>query len=85
MSRLAKALEKLRAKPTPPDITWDELKSILERLGYKLLNGSGSRRKFHHKDKDLLIICHEPHPGPNVDRGCIADVAEHLEMNGFFE
>jgi len=30
-----------------------------------------------------LIICHEPHPQPTVDNGCIADVIEHLKTYGF--
>jgi len=44
---------------------------------------SGSRRKFYNKNKDALIICHEPHPQPTVDKGCIADVIEHLKTYGF--
>jgi len=26
---------------------------------------------------------HLPDPSPNVDKGCIADVVEHLKSNGF--
>ncbi|MBI5140590.1 MAG: type II toxin-antitoxin system HicA family toxin [Nitrospirae bacterium] len=82
MSRHRKALEKLYATPPALDIKWDELKSVLEHLGYTMLKGSGSRRKFFHKGKGALIICHAPHPSPNVDKGCIADVREHLKANG---
>ena len=62
---------------------WQELKAVLEHLGYALLKNTGSRRKFYHGGKKALIICHEPHPTPNVDKGCIADVVEHLRANGF--
>lgn len=83
MSKYDKILARLCAKPTPADIKWDELTGVLRHLGYTLLKNSGSRRKFYHKYKDDLIICHEPHPSPEVDKGCIADVAEHLINHNF--
>lgn len=83
MSKHQKALERLCATPPTADIKWQELKGVLEHLGYNMLKGSGSRRKFYHPGKKALIICHEPHPTPNVNKGCIADVIEHLKLNGF--
>jgi predicted RNA binding protein YcfA (HicA-like mRNA interferase family) len=83
MSKHLKALAKLRARPVPVDFKWDELKGVLEHLGYQMLKNSGSRRKFVHSKTKALIICHEPHPSPNVDKGCIVDVISHLEANGF--
>lgn len=85
MSRHEKTLAKLRAKPPAADLKWDALKSLLLHLGFELLNGSGSRRKFYHRARNLLIICHEPHPSPNVDKGCVADVAERLKQYGWIE
>lgn len=82
MSKHKKALKKLCALPTPSDFKWDELRGVLEHLGYVMITGSGSRRKFFNKDKNALIICHEPHPSPNVDKGCISDVIEHLKIYG---
>ena len=83
MSKAQKALDKLLATPTPAGIKWEELTSALEGLGYRQLKGRGARRKFHHSEKNDLIICHAPHPSPDVDKGCIADVAEHLRSKGF--
>lgn len=83
MAKHRKALEKLCATPPSADIKWDELKSVLEHLGYTMLKGSGSRRRFFHQAKNALIICHAPHPSPDVDKGCIADVIDHLKTNGF--
>jgi predicted RNA binding protein YcfA (HicA-like mRNA interferase family) len=83
MAKHQKALEKLCTTPPSPNIKWDELKNVLEHLGYIMLKGSGSRRKFFHKEKNALIICHAPHPSPNMDKGCIADLVEHLKSNGF--
>jgi len=85
MSKRLKALEKLCASPTPSNIKWSELKKILEHLGYTMQKNSGSRRKFYNAEKDLLISCHEPHPLPDVDKGCVADIVEHLRFNGFIE
>ncbi len=48
-----------------------------------MLKNSGSRRKFVHSKTKALIICHAPHPSPDVDKGCIVDVVAHLEANGF--
>lgn len=85
MSKLEKQIARLRAKPPPANFTWDELCSLLARLGYELLNGNGSRRKFYNRDRDLLISCHEPHPRPEVDKGCIVDVVTHLIENGVIQ
>jgi hypothetical protein len=85
MSKHTKALAKLCAKPPSADIKWDELKNLLEHLGYTIMIGSGSRRKFYCKEKNALIICHEPHPSPSVDKGCISAVAEHLRAHGFIK
>jgi hypothetical protein len=83
MSSRQKALERICKTPPASDITWKELKGALEGLGYEELNGDGSRRKFYHKGKDDLISCHEPHKPKGVDKGCIADIAEHLKSKGF--
>ena len=82
MSKHDKNLAKLRATPPPSDFKWDDLVTVLKKLGYKQLNNSGARRKFFHEEKSLLIACHQPHPSPNVDKGCIVDVVEHLKTNG---
>jgi predicted RNA binding protein YcfA (HicA-like mRNA interferase family) len=83
MSRHEKTMAKLCAKPPPADLRWDELKAVLEHLGYKMVRGNGSRRKFFHAEKNALIICHQPHPLPSVDKACIVEVVEHLKTNGF--
>ncbi|WP_432445579.1 type II toxin-antitoxin system HicA family toxin [Variovorax paradoxus] len=82
MSKHAKALEKLCRTPPPADFKWDELKTVLEGLGYDMLNGKGSRRKFHHPATGAIISCHEPHPSPDVDKGCIVDIVTHLRDYG---
>jgi predicted RNA binding protein YcfA (HicA-like mRNA interferase family) len=83
MSKHQKALAKLCATPPPADLKWNELKAILEHLGYEMLKNTGSRRKFIHREKLAVISCHQPHPSPNVDKACVVDVAQHLRDYGF--
>lgn len=83
MSKAQKTIDKMCRTPTPADVKWSELQTALEHLGYVMITNNGSRRKFYHKGKDALIICHAPHPNPEVDKGCIDDVVEHLKTHGF--
>ena len=85
MSKHQKFRQKLRTVPTPADIRWTELQSFLEHLGFTMLTGSGSRRKFFHPKIDIMINLHEPHPAPIVGRNAIRDVVEYLESHGFLE
>jgi predicted RNA binding protein YcfA (HicA-like mRNA interferase family) len=83
MPKHQKTIERICSSPTPSNVRWQDLQSALESLGYVMLASSGSRRKFFHKGKNALIICHAPHPSPNVDKGCIKDIADHLRLHGF--
>lgn len=85
MSKHDKTLAKLCRTPPPAGIKWDELKALLESLGYEMLKNTGSRRKFFHREKGALIICHEPHPSPDIGKGTAADIANHLKENGFIK
>lgn len=85
MSKHAKTLQRMRRRPPPADVTWEEFSGVLKSLGYEMLKRTGtggSRRKFYNREKDALICCHEPHPRPEVDKGCIADVIDHLTACG---
>lgn len=83
MSKIDKLVADLKVKPAPSNFRWEDLITVLEHYGYVKTNGSGSRRKFYNKEKNALIICHEPHPAPSVDKGCIKDVVTHLKEYKF--
>jgi predicted RNA binding protein YcfA (HicA-like mRNA interferase family) len=85
MSKQQKALERLLSQPTPADITWEELKRVLQGLGYEEKRNTGSRRKFSHKKRQLVIILHEPHPENTINRRYIEQVVDHLKSNGLIE
>jgi len=72
--------EKLKAKllTKPKNFTWLELKSLLGHLGFELINGKGSRRKFFNKKTGTLINLHEPHPEKTLKTYVIEQVLEKL-------
>lgn len=49
--------------PPKKDITFDELASLLGKIGFEKIEGDGSAVKFYHAQKDVLINLHRPHPG----------------------
>lgn len=84
MAKQGKTIRKILTKPIPANVQWNEIKSLLIKLGYKRIDKSGgSSRKFYHKEVDDLIVCHKPHPESTVDRGCISDIVQHLKEKGF--
>lgn len=77
MARKEKLFARLLSRPN--DFTWNELKRLLEGLGFELLKNKGSKRKFIHREKEVLIILHEPHPDKIIKMYIIDQVIEKLE------
>lgn len=63
MSKKEKLLRRIMGKPPRKDITYNEVETLFESMGYEKTEGSGSRVSFYHSDKDHLIELHKPHPG----------------------
>ena len=82
MSKQSKTLDKLLRSPTPSDIRWAELVTLMSSFGYTVLKGDGSRRKFFHPDTKHILICHEPHPGPHVAKYVIEQIVQGLTEQG---
>lgn len=82
MGKHEKTIQRMCGSPAPSDIRWDDLVSALRNLGFQLLKNSGSRRKFFHPVTSTLIICHQPHPEPNVPKYMIQEVIEKLRADG---
>ena len=85
MAQADKIIEKIKAKPTPSNIKWDEVAAALKHLGYKEITNSGSRRKFFNAEKNNMISLHRTHPGNEVKPCYIKDVRETLEEIGLIE
>ena len=84
MRRMGKK-EKLIAKltSTPKDFTFDEMKTLLEMLGFVMSNKgktSGSRVRF--MKGNIPIILHKPHPRKELLDYQVKQVKEILEKEG---
>jgi hypothetical protein len=80
LSRKEKLLKRIKSQPK--DFTWDELVTLLASLNFEELVKSktgGSRRKFYHAEKNLIINLHKPHPSPIIKAYAIAQIIEKLE------
>ncbi len=79
MSRLEKEIKRLKSKPK--DYTYEELKNLLNKLGFFENNKgktSGSRVEF--KDKyERKIILHKPHPNNIIKMYMINNLLNDLE------
>jgi len=81
VSQIKKIIAKLQKKPTPKDVTWDELIKVLNHFGFKGLPAGktgGSRRKFINENK-MIISLHEPHPRKELKKYQIDQVLDTLK------
>jgi predicted RNA binding protein YcfA (HicA-like mRNA interferase family) len=62
MSKKEKLLQKFLTNPIKTDLTFSELETLLTSLGYRKIEGEGSRVKFHNPQTTDLISLHKPHP-----------------------
>lgn len=76
--------EKLIAKLTnlKGTFTWQDLKTLLARLGYEIEEGDGSRVKFTNGNPEQLINLHKPHPGNEVKVYVRRQIVEKLRAGG---
>ena len=82
MSKKEKLLQRLKSKPK--DFTYDELKTLLNYLGfYENTKGktSGSRVEFQN-EIGMKIVLHKPHPSNIIKPYKINDIISILEERG---
>jgi len=80
MGKLEKLLQKMENHAAT--WTWDELCSLLIKLGYTKEEGAGSRVKFDNGNASDLINLHKPHPSNEVKAYVMKQVREKLENGG---
>ena len=80
MSKKEKLLKKFLAEPARNDLTFNELRALLNHLGFEVKEGKGSRIKFFHKERKLMVSLHKPHPAPELCREFIRDVQPILNI-----
>ncbi|WP_293649705.1 type II toxin-antitoxin system HicA family toxin [Thiolapillus sp.] len=83
MSKLSKAKERLRQQPK--GYTWDEACSLVRTLGFKKVEGSGSRVKFFNPESGDLISLHKPHPRNVMKPYAIKDLYRFLNERGLLK
>ena len=79
MKKKDKLLERFLS--APKDFTYDELKTVLNNLGYEEDNKgktSGSRVAFVHKIINDYILIHKPHPNKIVNRVYMKNIIKEL-------
>ena len=82
MTQHEKTLRKLLSKPTPTDLTWNELATLFKYLGYEKINNDGSRRKFVSRTSGRKVFIHKPHPQPTLKVYVVKQIIETLKLHG---
>lgn len=86
MSKFEKELERLKSKPK--DYTYDEAKSLLNKLGFIENNKgktSGSRVMFRNYNSTIHIELHKPHPRNILKPYQLKDIIENLRNGGLIQ
>jgi len=78
--RHQRTLERMQTTPTPVDIRWVEIESLLSALGVNLVERAGSRVQLV-KGAESIVI-HRPHPRPIARRDTVRDIAKFIERIG---
>ena len=78
--RHRRTLERMRTVPTPVDIRWEEIESLLIALGINLMERAGSRVQLV-KGAESIVV-HKPHPSPETRRNTVRDVVKFIERIG---
>ena len=80
MSQEEKLLRRLLSKPV--DFTYNELRTLLGKLGYKEMQAgktSGSRVAFYNEKTGHIIRLHRPHPRDILKHYQIEQIIEELK------
>ena len=81
MTKKDKLLERFLALPN--DFTFDELKSLLESMGFEIENKgktSGSRVAFVHRNFSRHILIHKPHPSKIINKIILKQIKMELTL-----
>lgn len=84
MAKSEKLLKRLLSNPK--DFTFGELETLLNSLGFQLLNvggTSGSAVRFVNRETGQVIRLHKPHPSPILKQYLIKFVIGELKKGGF--
>ena len=67
----------MRATPTPADIRWADVVSLLNALEVEIIERAGSRVQLFKEHESIVV--HRPHPRPETRRDTIRDITQFIE------
>ena len=70
----------MRTSPTPADIRWIEVESLLRALGVEIVERAGSRVQLVMGSESIVV--HRPHPRPEMRRDTVRNILKFMEMTG---
>ena len=79
MTKKEKLLEKFLSKPLKRNLTFRELVTLFQSLGYELINKEGSRVAFLNKATGDIFDMHQPHPDDTLKLYVVKIVQEKLK------
>ena len=79
MTKTEKQITKLK---TAKVLAWADLVKALSALGYRKIEGDGSRVKFDNGTPSQIINLHKPHPDKEIKAYALRQVREKLIMWG---
>lgn len=79
-SKHRKTLEVIISKPTPANVDWARIESLLVAVGCRCIEGNGSRVRFVHGT--TVGAFHRPHPAKEAKPYQVEDARQFLETIG---
>ena len=67
-------------EPTPADLRWSDIESLLRALGAEIGEGAGSRLRI--ALGGVRAVFHRPHPRPQTRRSTVRAVRDFLAAAG---
>ena len=78
--RHRRTLERIFASPTPSDIRWAEVESLLRAVDVEITERAGARVLLR-KEGERMVV-HRPHPRPELLRSVVRRIAGFLDTIG---
>ena len=79
-NRHIRTLQRIFSRPTPANVQWAEIESLMRAVGVDVIEAEGSR--VHLVAKSLALVVHRPHPRPEVGGATVQVIREFLREIG---
>jgi len=79
-AKYERTLERVFADPTPANLKWQDIESMLVSLGATISEGSGSRVRV--ELNGVIAVFHRPHPSPDTKRYAVRNIRDFLIAAG---